>query len=74
LDFLSSVQPTSLGDIGAISNDVGFSFAQMQFSRLHEQWQRSQAKIFGHSLMMDCLVVGGVKNDLSKANCSEMSE
>jgi len=62
-----------LGDIGAVSNDVGFSFAQMQFSRLREQWQRSQAKIFGHRLMMDCLVVGGVKNDLSEANVLAIS-
>jgi Ni,Fe-hydrogenase III large subunit len=54
-----------LGDIGAICNDVGFAFAQMQFSRLREHWQRTQAKIFGHRLLMDCIVPGGVKVDLS---------
>lgn len=59
-----------LGDIGAICNDVGFAFAQMQFSRLREQWQRSQAKTFGHRLLMDRLVPGGVKVDLSAENCS----
>ena len=58
-----------LGDIGAICNDVGFAFAQMQFSRLREQWQRTQAKFFGHRLLMDRLVPGGVKVDLSTADC-----
>ncbi|OQK18595.1 hydrogenase [Methyloprofundus sedimenti] len=57
-----------LGDIGAICNDVGFAFAQMQFSRLREQWQRTQAKIFGHRLLMDRLIPGGVKVDLSAAD------
>ncbi len=57
-----------LGDIGAICNDVGFAFAQMQFSRLREQWQRTQADIFGHRLLMDSLIPGGVKVDLSPAD------
>ncbi|MDQ7090485.1 MAG: NADH-quinone oxidoreductase subunit C [Methylococcales bacterium] len=57
-----------LGDIGAICNDVGFAFAQMQFSRLREQWQRTQAKIFGHRLLMDKLVPGGVNINLSAAD------
>lgn len=49
-----------LGDIGAICNDVGFAFAQIQFSRLRENWQRDSAAAFGHRLMMDCIVPGGV--------------
>ncbi len=53
-----------LGDIGAICNDVGFAFAQMQFTRLREQWLRSQGTVFGHRLLMDCLLPGGVKTDL----------
>lgn len=55
-----------LGDVGAICNDVGFAFAQMQFSRLREQWQRNQAQLFGHRFMMDCIVPGGVNSDLSE--------
>jgi Ni,Fe-hydrogenase III large subunit/Ni,Fe-hydrogenase III component G len=54
-----------LGDIGAICNDVAFVFAQMQFTRLRELWLRSNATIFGHRLMMDCVIPGGVKADLS---------
>lgn len=63
-----------LGDIGAICNDVGFSFAQMQFTRLREQWQRHQADIFGHRLLMDCLLPGGVKTDISADHCAAMTE
>jgi Ni,Fe-hydrogenase III large subunit/NADH:ubiquinone oxidoreductase subunit C len=54
-----------LGDIGGICNDVGFSFAHMQFSRLRENWQRDSQAAFGHRLLMDCIVPGGVFSDLS---------
>jgi Ni,Fe-hydrogenase III large subunit len=49
-----------LGDIGAICNDVAFSFAHMQFGRLREWWQRENQRGFGHRLLMDCIVPGGV--------------
>ena len=54
-----------LGDIGAICNDVGFAFAQMQFSRLREDWQRGNESVFGHRLLMDRVVPGGVFRDLT---------
>ncbi len=54
-----------LGDIGAICNDVGFGFAQMQFSRLREDWQRGNASVFGHRLLMDRVVPGGVTRNLT---------
>ncbi len=53
-----------LGDIGAICNDVGFAFAQYQCSRLREQWQRRNAELFGHRLLMDLMLPGGVAVDL----------
>ncbi len=53
-----------LGDIGACCNDVGFTFAQVQCSRLRELWQRQNAAVFGHRLLMDIVVPGGVKGDL----------
>jgi Ni,Fe-hydrogenase III large subunit len=53
-----------LGDIGAICNDVGFSFALMQCSRLREDVLRLNRASFGHRLMMDCVVPGGVAIDL----------
>ncbi|WP_343033161.1 hypothetical protein [Caldichromatium japonicum] len=54
-----------LWDIGAICNDVGFAFAQVQGARLREQWLRRNQALFGHRLLMDRLVPGGVVCDLS---------
>jgi Ni,Fe-hydrogenase III large subunit/Ni,Fe-hydrogenase III component G len=59
-----------LGDMGAICNDVAFVFAQMQFTRLRELWLRTHATIFGHRLLMDRIVPGGVICDLSEASCA----
>jgi len=56
-----------LGDIGAICNDVGFAFALYQFSRLREIWQRRSSELFGHRLMMDVIVPGGVARDPGSA-------
>ncbi len=54
-----------LGDMGAICNDVAFTFAQMQFTRLREQWLRTNASLFGHRLLMDRIIPGGVVCDIS---------
>ena len=53
-----------LGDIGAVCNDVAFSFSFYQFGRLREEWQRLSRDAFGHRFMMDCVVPAGVANDL----------
>ncbi len=53
-----------LGDMGAICNDVGFAFAHYQFGRLREEWLRDNRNLFGHRLLMDLLVPGGVAMDL----------
>lgn len=55
-----------LGDIGAICNDVGFSFGAMQFSRLRENILRHNAQWFGHRLLMDQIIAGGVRHDIGK--------
>ncbi|MDY0211481.1 MAG: NADH-quinone oxidoreductase subunit C [Desulfuromonadaceae bacterium] len=52
------------GDIGAVCNDVGFSFAMVQFSALRERVQRLNMELFGHRLLMDCIQAGGVTRDL----------
>lgn len=59
-----------LGDMGAICNDVAFSFAFMQFGRLRELWLRQNAKVFRHRLLMDKIIPGGVSCDLSEADCA----
>ena len=53
-----------LGDIGAVCNDVAFSFAFAQFGRMRELWQRQSQSSFGHRFMMDRVVPGGVACDL----------
>ncbi|MGE5240236.1 MAG: NADH-quinone oxidoreductase subunit C [Bacteroidota bacterium] len=53
-----------LGDIGAICNDVSFTFGFYQFGRLREAWQRLSREAFGHRFMMDRVVPGGVSADL----------
>ncbi|MDO9105994.1 MAG: NADH-quinone oxidoreductase subunit C [Methylovulum sp.] len=59
-----------LGDIGALCNDVAFVFAQMQFTRLREGWLRGNASYFGHRLLMDRIIPGGVACDVSDSACS----
>jgi Ni,Fe-hydrogenase III large subunit len=54
-----------LGDLGALCNDAALSFALAQFSRLREDWQRLSKDAFGHRLMMDAIVPGGVAVDLA---------
>ena len=61
-----------LGDIGAICNDVGFAFANYQCSRLREDWQRRSGELFGHRLMMDVLVPGGVNTDLNQQAITQL--
>jgi Ni,Fe-hydrogenase III large subunit len=47
-----------LGDLGALGNDAAFAFGLAQFSRLREDWLRLSNAVFGHRLMMDCIVPG----------------
>ena len=63
-----------MGDIGAICNDVGFAFAQMQFTRLRELWLRNNKQFFAHRLLMDCIVPGGVSCSLTDEACKTMQQ
>ena len=49
-----------LGDLGALGNDAALAFGLAQFLRLREDWLRLSKEVFGHRLMMDCVVPGGV--------------
>jgi Ni,Fe-hydrogenase III large subunit len=53
-----------LWDLGALCNDVGFAFGYYQFGRLRELWLRENLALFGHRLLMDTLVPGGVSVDV----------
>ncbi|MGI2323728.1 MULTISPECIES: hydrogenase large subunit [Methylococcus] len=61
-----------LNDIGAICNDTAFAFGHSQFSRLRELWLRDNLRWFGHRLLMDRIVPGGVAVDLPAEATSAM--
>lgn len=61
-----------LGDIGAILNDVAFTFGFYQFGRLREQWTRLSQQAFGHRFMMDRVIPGGVAAPLSEQMATAM--
>src|SRR5689334_2787950 len=54
-----------LGDFGAICNDAAFSIMLAHCGMLRERVLRCAAECFGHRLMMDCIVPGGVATDLA---------
>jgi Ni,Fe-hydrogenase III large subunit len=56
-----------LGDLGYLGNDVALAFGLMQFMRLKEDWARLNAQLFGHRLLMDRVIPGGVAVDLDAA-------
>ena len=53
-----------LGDIGAICNDASFAFMLAECGLLREKTLRTADACFGHRLMMDRIVPGGVAVDL----------
>jgi Ni,Fe-hydrogenase III large subunit len=53
------------GDIGAICNDASFSIMHAQCGILRERTLRAADACFGHRLMMDRVVPGGLAQDLA---------
>ena len=53
-----------LGDIGAICNDASFALMHAHCSVLRERVLRAANTAFGHRLMRDVIVPGGVTRDL----------
>jgi Ni,Fe-hydrogenase III large subunit len=53
------------GDIGAICNDAAFALMHAQTSILRERCLRAAEACFGHRLMMDRIVPGGVARDFA---------
>lgn len=56
-----------LGDIGAIAGDASFVFLPARYGWHREALLRAAATAFGHRLMMDCIVPGGVAVDIAPA-------
>jgi Ni,Fe-hydrogenase III large subunit len=61
------------GDIGAICNDASFSIMHAQCGILRESTLRAADACFGHRLMMDAVVPGGVARDLAAGGTSALS-
>jgi len=61
-----------LGDLGYLGNDGGFAFGLSQFSRLKEDLLRLNRRVFGHRLLMDVIVPGGVTHDITTESAAEM--
>ncbi|HXQ03760.1 MAG TPA: NADH-quinone oxidoreductase subunit C [Bradyrhizobium sp.] len=55
-----------LGDIGAICNDASFTLMHAHCSVLRENVLRASNGAFGHRLLRDVIVPGGVTHDLSE--------
>jgi Ni,Fe-hydrogenase III large subunit len=53
------------GDIGAICNDASFALMHAQTGILRERTLRAAEVCFGHRLMMDVIVPGGVARDIA---------
>jgi Ni,Fe-hydrogenase III large subunit len=52
------------GDIGAVCNDAAFAVMHAQCGLLREQVLRAADACFGHRLMMDRVIPGGMQRDL----------
>jgi Ni,Fe-hydrogenase III large subunit/Ni,Fe-hydrogenase III component G len=59
------------GDIGAICNDASFSLMQAHCAILRERTLRAAESGFGHRLMMDVIVPGGLSRDIAPAGLAE---
>jgi len=62
------------GDIGAICNDASFALMHAQCGILRERTLRAAAACFGHRLMMDVIVPGGLARDIAPEGAAQLRE
>ena len=60
------------GDIGAICNDASFALMHAQTGILRERTLRAAEVCFGHRLMMDAIVPGGVARDIAADGAAQV--
>jgi Ni,Fe-hydrogenase III large subunit len=53
------------GTIGAIGGDAGFAFLEARFAAQREHLCAAAAAAFGHRLMMDIVIPGGIAGDIA---------
>jgi Ni,Fe-hydrogenase III large subunit len=63
-----------LGDIGAICNDAAFALMLAHCAVLRERVLRAADQAFGHRMMRDCVLPGGVGVDLGAAGLSAIRD
>ena len=63
-----------LGDFGAICNDASFTLIHAHCGILREQVLQTSDLCFGHRLMRDCVVPGGVAADLNEDGAARLRE
>jgi len=63
-----------VGDFGAICNDASFSLMLAHAAVLREDVLRASAACFGHRLMMDRIIPGGVGIDIDAAGVTRLHE
>ena len=62
-----------LGDIGAVCNDAAFTIMHASCGVLREKVLRASHACFGHRLMMDAVVPGGMRADLAPQGAQEIA-
>ena len=62
------------GDFGAICNDASFSMMLAQCGILREQTLRISSAVFGHRLMMDRILPGGVSVDVDSNGLTRLRD
>jgi Ni,Fe-hydrogenase III large subunit len=62
-----------LGDVGAVCNDAAFAIMLAHCAALREEVLRHSDQCFGHRLMMDRVVPGGVTHDLDAPGLARLS-
>ena len=62
-----------LGDVGAVCNDASFAIMNAHCAVLRERVLRAASQGFGHRLMMDRVVPGGVAADLDAAGAAAIT-
>ena len=62
------------GDIGAICNDASFALMHAQTGILRERTLRAADACFGHRLMMDLIVPGGLAHDVAADGVAQVQD
>ncbi len=62
------------GDIGAVCNDAAFALMHAHCGVLRERVLRAAHTGFGHRLMLDCVIPGGVKADINPLGVAALDD